>query len=197
MDLRSLFVALALAVAFDADEPIEAVARAELISAAPDARFDGAGVVLPPSMIDIMVAADAHPVCRLLAQMPLDWAQPSTLSDPKYLASGVGKVHVELLGPGGLARSDVVRLGVYGMLPNSEYGIRTHPAEEVFVMLAGQADWKRGNADFTRSGVRGRSYHPSMMPHATRVGTQGFMSAYAWRGDLSTAQYVYQGLPQT
>jgi hypothetical protein len=35
------------------------------------------------------------------------------------------------------------------------------------------------------------------MPHATRVGTQGFMSAYAWRGDLSTAQYVYQGLPQT
>jgi hypothetical protein len=148
-------------------------------------------------MIDIMVAADAHPVCRLLAQTPLDWAQPSTSSDPKYLASGVGKLHVELLGSGGLVRSDVVRLGGYGMLPNSEYGIRTHPAEEVFVMLAGQADWKRGNADFTRSGVRGLSYHPSMMPHATRVGTQGFMSAYAWRGDLSTAQYVYQGLPQT
>jgi hypothetical protein len=195
MDLRSLFVALP--AAFDADEPIEAAARAELIAAAPDARFDGAGVVLPPSMIDIMVAADAHPVCRLLAQMPLDWAQPSTSSDPKYLASGVGKVHVELLGPGGLARSDVVCLGVYGMLPNSEYGIRTHPAEEVFVMLARHADWKRGNADFTRSGVRERSYHPSMMPHATRVGTQGFMSAYAWRGDLSTTRYVYQGLPQT
>jgi hypothetical protein len=62
-------------------------------------------------MIDIMVAADAHPMCRLLAQMPLDWAQPSTSSDPKYLASGVGKVHVELLGLGGLVRSDVVRLG--------------------------------------------------------------------------------------
>ena len=89
MDLRSLFVWLT--VAFDADEPIEATARAELIAAAPDVRFDGAGVALPPSMIDIMTVADAHPVCRLLAQMPLDWAQPSTSSDPKYLASGVGR----------------------------------------------------------------------------------------------------------
>jgi hypothetical protein len=41
MGLRSLFVAPA--AAFDADEPIEAAARAELIAAAPDARFDGAG----------------------------------------------------------------------------------------------------------------------------------------------------------
>jgi len=41
MDLRSLFVRLT--VAFDADEPIEATARAELIAMAPDARFDGAG----------------------------------------------------------------------------------------------------------------------------------------------------------
>jgi hypothetical protein len=108
----------------------------------------------------------------------------------------VGKVHVELLGPDGLVRSDVVRLGVYGILPNSEYGLRTHPAEEVFVMLAGHADWKRGSLDFTPSGVGERSYHPSMMPHPTRLGTQGFMSAYTLTGDLSTAQYVYQGLSQ-
>jgi hypothetical protein len=41
MALRSLFVAPA--AVFDADEPIKAAARAELIAAAPDARFDGAG----------------------------------------------------------------------------------------------------------------------------------------------------------
>jgi hypothetical protein len=76
MDLRSLFVGLA--AAFASDEAIEATARAELIAAAPDAQFDGAGVALPPRMIDIMTAGDAHLVCRLLAQMPLDWAQPST-----------------------------------------------------------------------------------------------------------------------
>jgi hypothetical protein len=84
-------------------------------------------------------------------------------------------VHAELLGPDELVRSDVVRLGVYGMLPNNEYGLRTHPAEEVSVMLVGQADCKRRFADFTWSGVGERSYHPSMMPHATLLGTQGFM----------------------
>ncbi len=81
------------------------------------------------------------------------------------------------------------------MLPNLTCGTGTHPAEKVFVMLAGQAHWKRTGNPFALHGVGELPYHPSMMEHATRAGAQGFMSIYAWRVDLSTEQYVYAGLP--
>ena len=142
-----------------------------------------------------MEQADAHPICALIAQCPFTWAPPQTSSDPLYAKHSWFKAHVELLGPGGLVKSDDVRLGFYGLLPNSEYGIRTHPAEEVFIMLAGQAYWKRGTKPYMLSSPGERSYHPSMMPHATRTGDLAFMSVYAWHGDLSTDNYVYEGLP--
>lgn len=82
------------------------------------------------------------------------------------------------------------------MLPNSEYGVRTHPAEEIYVMLAGECFWKRGDAPYCRERTNGRSYHPPMMPHASKTQGKAFMSVYAWVGDLSTDAYEYSGLPQ-
>jgi hypothetical protein len=95
-----------------------------------------------------------------------------------------------------LIKSDVVRLGLYGMQPNAEYGIRTHPAEEIYVMLAGDCLWMRGEAEYTKATVGERSHHPSYLPHATKTQTNAFMSVYAWIGDLSTEQYAYEGLPK-
>ena len=82
------------------------------------------------------------------------------------------------------------------MLPNSEYGVRTHPAEEIYIMLAGECFWKRGDAPYCCERPNGRSYHSSMMPHASKTGNQSFMSVYVWVGDLSTDAYEYSGLTQ-
>ncbi len=142
-----------------------------------------------------MTRADAHPVCALITHLPFHWAPPQSSTDPLYTAHSVAKVHVELLGPGGLVTSDRVRLGLYGMLPHSEYGIRTHPAEEIYVMLAGEADWKRDAEPYAPHGPGARSYHPSMMPHASRTRDMAFMSVYVWHGDISTENYAYAGLP--
>jgi len=139
----------------------------------------------------VMADANAHPVCRLISKIPFQWAPPKTSSDPLYIQDSLSKVHVELLGPGGLVKSDKVRLGLYGMLPESEYGIRTHPAEELYVMLAGQVYWKRGVDEYQLHGAYDHSYHPSMMEHANRTGDLAFMSVYVWHGDLATEGYVY------
>ena len=101
-----------------------------------------------------------------------------------------------MVGPDGLVKSKALRLGLYGMLPNSEYGVRTHPAEEIYIMLAGECFWKRGDAPYSLERPNGRSYHPSLMPHASKTEDQAFMSVYAWVGDLSTVSYEYLGLPQ-
>jgi hypothetical protein len=34
-----------------------------------------------------------------------------------------------------------------------------------------------------------------MMPHASRTHEVAFLSVYAWYGDLSTDNYVYEGIP--
>ena len=80
------------------------------------------------------------------------------------------------------------------MKPGAEYGIRTHAAEEIYIMLAGDIDWKRYNAPYALHLPGEQSYHPSMMPHESRTHKVAFLSVYAWRGDLFTDSYVYEGI---
>jgi hypothetical protein len=185
---------LNLADVFDGDMEIEKTARREL-SKTSQANFSTEQCALPAPILSVMQQSDAHPLCGDIVEMPLDWRPPETSKSPLYAKHSVFKSHVELVGPDGLVKSESIRLGLYGMLPNSEYGIRTHPAEEIYIMLAGECFWKRGDAPYCCERPNGRSYHPSMMPHASKTEDQSFMSVYVWVGDLSTDAYEYSVLP--
>ena len=185
---------LNLADVFDGDMEIEKTARREL-SKTSQANFSTEQCALPAPILSVMQQSDAHPLCGDIVEMPLDWRPPETSKSPLYAKHSIFKSHVELIGPDGLVKSETIRLGLYGMLPNSEYGIRTHPAEEIYIMLAGECFWKRGDAPYCCERPNGRSYHPSMMPHASKTEDQSFMSVYVWVGDLSTDAYEYSGLP--
>ena len=191
----------ALSTVFSAETPIEAQAIKALLAADADVDFPLSSHALgqtPPladAFLEVMAQPDAHPICQDIAAMPFQWAPPETSQDPLYKQHSDFKAHVELLGPYGLVPSSDIRLGLYGILPHSEYGIRTHPAEETFIMLAGRASWKHDTADYISLGSGQRSYHPSMMPHATRTEDNAFMSVYIWHGDIATDNYQYYGLP--
>ena len=185
---------LNLADVFDGDMEIEKTARRELRKTS-QANFSTEQCALPAPILSVMQQSDAHPLCGDIVEMPLDWRPPETSKSPLYAKHSFFKSHVELVGPDGLVKSESIRLGLYGMLPNSEYGIRTHPAEEIYIMLAGECFWKRGDAPYCCERPNGRSYHPSMMPHASKTEDQSFMSVYVWVGDLSTDAYEYSGLP--
>ena len=191
MRLEKLF--LALADSLDSDLEIEKAGAGALREAAGSEVVNGSSTPLPESFAKIFAESDAHPVCKLIAQTPFNWTPPQTSSDPKYIADSVAKVHVELIGPEGLVKSDKVRLGLYGMAPGHSYGIRTHLAEEVFVMLAGEAEWKKGDDPYKPLRAGDRAFHPSMTPHANRTVDHAFMSIYIWRGDVSTDSYQYRG----
>ena len=145
--------------------------------------------------LNVMTEENACPICADILKVPFAWVPPETSDDPLYTAHSHSKVHVELLGPQGIINSKIVRLGLYGILPNSEYGIRTHPAEELFIMLAGQAQWLRGAGRYELKKAGEYSYHPSGMRHATKTTNSAFMSVYIWSGDISTDNYHYLGLP--
>ena len=184
-----------LADVFDGDIEIEMIAKRELRKVS-KANFSIKQSDLPAPIISVMRKSDAHPICGDIIEMPFDWRPPQTSNSPLYAKHSIFKSHVELVGPDGLVQSNALRLGLYGMLPNSEYGIRTHLAEEIYIMLAGECFWKRGDAPYCCERPNGRSYHPSLMPHALKTEDQAFMSVYAWVGDLSTDAYEYSGLPQ-
>ena len=174
---------------------IESHVRHALQSSKTNVKPQSCPAPLPQSFINVMERADANPICKLITEMQFHWAPPETSSDPLYIKHSISKVHVELLGPNGLVKSDRVRLGLFGMKPDSEYGIRKHAAEEIYIMLAGDVDWKRRDAPYAIHLPGERSYHPSMMPHASRTREVAFLSVYAWYGDLSTDSYVYEGIP--
>ena len=184
-----------LADVFDGDIEIEMIAKRELRKVS-KANFSIKQSDLPAPIISVMRKSDAHPICGDIIGMPFDWRPPETSKSPLYAKHSIFKSHVELVGPDGLVKSESIRLGLYRMLPDSEYGVRTHPAEEIYIMLAGKCFWKRGDAPYCCERPNGRSYHPSLMPHALKTEDQAFMSVYAWVGDLSTDAYEYSGLPQ-
>jgi len=72
--------------------------------------------------------------------MQFKWGPPNIPNSPLDIKHSISKVHVELLGPNGLVKSDKVSLGLYGMKPSAEYEIRTHAAEEISIILAGDVD---------------------------------------------------------
>ena len=156
---------------------------------------EGSPSPLSKPFVDVMTSRNAHNICQAILQIPFSWAPPNTSDNPLYVAHSHSKAHVELLGPQGIITSQKIRLGLYGILPDSEYGIRTHPAEEIFIMLAGEAEWLRGDDDYQLKKAGGYAYHPSMMPHATRTRHSAFMSVYIWTGDVSTDGYRYFGVP--
>ena len=152
---------------FDGDIEIEKTARRERRKVS-QAYFSTKQCALPAPILSVMQQSNAHPLCGDIIEMPFDWRPPETSKSPLYAKHSIFKSHVELVGPDGLVKSESIILGFYGMLPNSEYGVRTHPAEEIYIMLAGECFWKRRDAPYCCERPNGRSYHPSMMPHASK-----------------------------
>ena len=116
---------------------------------------------VPANISVVMTADDALPICVDVLKMPFNWAPPETSKSELYKKHRSFKSHVELLGPDGLVTSNVVRLGLYGMQPTSEYGVRTHPAADIYIMLAGACFCMRGDAADHSSGGGDRSHHAS------------------------------------
>ena len=64
---------------------------------------------------------------------------------------------------------------VFFLTQNMELG---PSAEEVFIMLAGEAEYFRGTENYHVKNVGEYSYHPSGMRHATKTNHLAFMSVY-------------------
>ena len=89
---------------------------------------------------------------------------------------------MELIGPRGPFAADDVACGLLMFAPDTEYPQHRHEAEEIYVVLAGRAEWRAG-ADGYREEPPGAALHRHpWVPHATRMGAEPMLALYLWRG---------------
>jgi hypothetical protein len=113
----------------------------------------------------------------------LEWRQTYTVADlgPDFL-EGYG--WSELIGLRGPVPSENIACGFLLLAPAIEYPRRAHAAEEIYLPLAGEALWQRGDEGFIACPCGSPIHHPSWLPHATRT-ISALLCLYIWRnGDL-------------
>ncbi len=88
----------------------------------------------------------------------------------------------ELLGERGHFASRDIALGVLLLGPQTSYPLHSHAAEEVYIVLSGQAAWRKGAEGERLLPAGSVVHHPSWMAHAMRSEAEPLLALYLWRG---------------
>lgn len=95
----------------------------------------------------------------------------------------------ELIGPDAPIFNAEIRAGLFWQGSQTDYPIRTHAAEECFVMLAGQGAWARDDGSLDLRGPGEYIFHPSLLPHRSSSDAGSFLAAWRWSGDIGWTSY--------
>ena len=93
----------------------------------------------------------------------------------------------ELIGRNGHFSCDWYGGFVVYAKPGLWYPWHAHPAEELYVVIAGAAEFLAAGRAPVRLGPGGSSFHASAQPHAMRTSDLPVLCYVAWRGDMSAA----------
>jgi hypothetical protein len=115
----------------------------------------------------------------------LDWQQTYGIADVGgWFLQNYG--WAELLTPGAATGVAQISCGVLVLGPDTFYPAHRHEAEEIYLPLAGTAEWQQGDAAWRRRSPGTLIHHSSEEPHAMRTGEHPLLAMYLWRSvDLS------------
>jgi hypothetical protein len=89
----------------------------------------------------------------------------------------------ELLGLQGPTPSKHLSCGVLLLGPHVTYPSHRHEAEEIYVPLAGTAEWNRGSKAWREQSPGAVIHHTRYEPHAMRTIAFPLLALYLWRSD--------------
>jgi hypothetical protein len=120
----------------------------------------------------------------------LRWQQNPNYAGADFLS---GYAYCELLGPAGPLRHPDIALGLLLLGPRITYPEHAHPAAEVYAVVAGCAQWRRGDRVWCRRAPGERIHHASNEPHAMRTTDEPLLAAYLWQDHLNVAAHLLEG----
>lgn len=110
----------------------------------------------------------------------LDWRQTYTVAEvgEEFLRN---YAWAELSRPGAGIGAAQISCGVLVLGPNTFYPPHRHEAEEIYLPLAGTAEWLKGDGVWRRRRPGTLIHHSSEETHAMRTGEQPLLAMYLWR----------------
>ena len=91
-----------------------------------------------------------------------------------------------LIGPESPFQSEKIRAWVVYMPKKFYYPWHHHPAEEMYLCLAGEAVFRRENFSDTRLGSGGIMEHSTNQPHSMETLEHPIMAYVVWRSEFGT-----------
>lgn len=132
-------------------------------------------------MLDSTLAAGLAEIEDRLA-----WRQ-----NPNYCDAAMGQpgymnayAYAEIVGPGGAFPGDDFLLGLLLLGPGLHYPDHAHPAPELYWLLTGPSEWRRGEKPFDRKKPGDTIWHPPGVAHAIRTGEAPLLALYMWTRDV-------------
>ncbi len=107
--------------------------------------------------------------------------------DPRWPDLSRRVAFAQIIGGRGLLNDDGALLGLTLMAPWTHYPLHSHPAIELYLVLAGSADWRLEGERFQRKPPGALILHRGGAGHAMRTGAGPLLALWVWRGDLATA----------
>ena len=99
-----------------------------------------------------------------------------------------------IIGEGGAFQSRQLWAWVVYMPPNLHYPWHHHPAEEIYLVLAGEAEFMKAGEPNMQLGPGDTSFHASNQPHAMETGDHPVMCLVVWRNDFDVEPVLTEGL---
>lgn len=96
----------------------------------------------------------------------------------------------EVLGLRGPIPSERIAAGFLLLGPGVTYPPHAHEAAELYLPLAGRAEWQRGTEGWRVVPPGEAVVHVPWMPHAMRTGEEALVALYLWRGGDLAAKSV-------
>lgn len=124
-------------------------------------------------------------VHELSKQAPrLSWNQTYTSDDlDRMFLDRYG--WTAMLGSSGYVDSEILLSGFLLLGPDVEYPVHRHSAEEIYVVLSGEATWKVGDADWQPKPAGSIIHNPPWQRHGMRtVREQPLLIGYLWNAGL-------------
>lgn len=145
--------------------------------------------------IEAHAGASSHALCAALARTAPHLAWGQTYSADDFGAGFLERyAWMELIGRRGPFASDSLALGFLLLGPEIEYPRHRHEAEEIYLVLSGNAQWLKAEGPFAIRAPGTLIHHPPWCWHAMRTGDKSLLALYLWSGgDLTQKSQIADG----
>lgn len=98
-----------------------------------------------------------------------------------------------LIGPDAPLDSDRFKVGVTLQGPDTLYPAHAHRSSELYAVVGGTADWRRGSEPWARRPPGDFVVHPSGVRHATQTHSEPLLSFVAWLSHIDSSVVIVRG----